>query len=712
MYDGPTDEFLVRETGIMVQVPELWGHFFIGRTKEGFSLNKVMVGYAGWTMERTMMNDAIPILADGIKWLGWLPKQRILWNLGAYGDFFSEGQGFSTYDNQYVARVGWLPIMSEEKRTLLHVGVSARYGKANEGKLKLRARPEAFPADYFVDTGDFACEDTKMLGFEAYYRPGPLLVGTEYFIQWANAPESGNPVSHGGEVAVTYLLTGETRAYNTRGGFFNQVSPATSVFQRRPRRLGGGVSRLLHRPRQRRAPGREVLEDHADGELAPVGPRPAGAHLRLRQAGSLQPERRHALLPEPHPAAALGAIHEHASLPPAPPGAGRSSSSSRLAGGAHAAPPTGKPLMIVLPPEALATAVGANGFVVAGTFFNGGGFHWMPTGGVVAIGGLERRRRQPGREGDRRQRARCQSAQAGRDLDRRHELAAAGLGRARPRPCDLLISSSFGTNDDGRVVVGLAWDGCSYARAFRWEESTGMVDLGSLGGESTRANGVSGDGRVVIGWEQHATGFRQAAKWVDRREELIRPGALLGEAHATNRDGSIIVGGGCTSRGRRPAHGVDVDPGGGREVFPGHAAIVGAGRAVQRVDAGPQRRRPRDRRRPVLRPRRGVGGVVRRRALPPARLPARQRRARRLRGLGQHRLHPGRVAPTGARWSATGPGPARSRASWSCCRSWASDEAAAHAAPGARRAAPPSRRASSWSCAAATRRPAASRPAP
>ena len=72
-----------------------------------------------------------------------------------------------------------------------------------------------------------------------------------------------------------------------------------------------------------------------------------------------------------------------------------------------------------------------------------------------------------------------------------------------------------------------------------------MVDLGSLGGESTRANAVSADGRVVVGWEQHATGFRQAAKWVDGREELIRPAGLLGEAHATNRDGSLIVGGGC-----------------------------------------------------------------------------------------------------------------------------------------------------------------------
>ena len=31
-----------------------------------------MIGYAGWTMERATISDAIiPILADGIKWLGY-----------------------------------------------------------------------------------------------------------------------------------------------------------------------------------------------------------------------------------------------------------------------------------------------------------------------------------------------------------------------------------------------------------------------------------------------------------------------------------------------------------------------------------------------------------------------------------------------------------------------------------------------------------------
>src|SRR5688572_8483152 len=112
MYDGNTGKWLVRETGLMIGVPELWGNFFIGRTKEGFSLNKVMNGYAGWTMERQMAIDVIPILADGVKWMGYLPKQRILWNLGIYNDFVSHSQSFSTYSWQFAARIGWLPIHS------------------------------------------------------------------------------------------------------------------------------------------------------------------------------------------------------------------------------------------------------------------------------------------------------------------------------------------------------------------------------------------------------------------------------------------------------------------------------------------------------------------------------------------------------------------------------------------------------------------------
>ncbi len=233
LYDTPTQKFLFRETGVMIAVPELLGYVFVGRTKEGFSLNKVMVGYAGWTQERATISDAtIPILADGIKFLGWAPRQHLLWNVGVFGDKFSEGQSFSTYERQVVGRFAWVPLVSED--SVLHIGTSLRHGTTEDGMLQLRSRPEAFPAPYFVDTGKFPAKSTNTYEIEEYYRPGPFLFGSEYFLQQVNSPEKGNPTFHGGDVVATWLITGEIRPYNTRGGFFDMVSPERPVFQGGP----------------------------------------------------------------------------------------------------------------------------------------------------------------------------------------------------------------------------------------------------------------------------------------------------------------------------------------------------------------------------------------------------------------------------------------------------------------------------------------------
>jgi len=236
MYDAPTNSWLVRQSGVIIAFPELLGHLFIGRSKEGFSLNKVMTGYDGWTMERATMNDAtVPLLADGIKWLGYYPKHGILWNLGYFNDIFSKGQSFSSYSSQEVARIAWLPIRSvSDTHSLLHVGINLRYGKPSENKLQLRSRPEAFPAPYFVDTGKFAATATFMAGPEVYYRHRNWLFGSEYWIQKVDSPSTHHPLFNGGDVAATWIITGETRTYNTVGGFFRAVAPARPVFQGGP----------------------------------------------------------------------------------------------------------------------------------------------------------------------------------------------------------------------------------------------------------------------------------------------------------------------------------------------------------------------------------------------------------------------------------------------------------------------------------------------
>jgi phosphate-selective porin OprO and OprP len=233
MYDGPNHQWLMRQTGVMIAVPELWGHFFIGRSKEGFSLNKVMVGYDGWTMERSTMNDAsIPILADGIKWLGYSPKRKFLWNLGYFNDILSKGQGYSTYSSQEDARFALLPILNDS--TVLHLGVNLRHGKPVDNQLRLRSRPEAFPAPYFVNTDSFQSDSTRMAGYEAYYRRSRWLFGSEYWWVNASSDTERDPVFHGGDVAVTYLFNDATRVYNTVGGYFRAPSPKRTVFDGGP----------------------------------------------------------------------------------------------------------------------------------------------------------------------------------------------------------------------------------------------------------------------------------------------------------------------------------------------------------------------------------------------------------------------------------------------------------------------------------------------
>jgi phosphate-selective porin OprO/OprP len=132
-------------------------------------------------------------------------------------------------DHEQVARVGWLPIRADKGHTLLHHGVSLRHGTPENRQLRLRSRPESFQAPYVVDTGVFAAEGINMSGLEAYYRSGPLLLGSEIFIQNVDSVSTGNPQFNGGEVFVTWNVTGETRPYKPAGGYFMAVSPSRPV---------------------------------------------------------------------------------------------------------------------------------------------------------------------------------------------------------------------------------------------------------------------------------------------------------------------------------------------------------------------------------------------------------------------------------------------------------------------------------------------------
>ncbi len=234
MYDGGTEDWHFRQTGLMFAVPEIRSNFFIGRTKEGYSQYKYMVGYDIWTIERSPFLDAfIPILGDGIKWIFDMPKRHLMLQLAWFGDALSENEKFALYDNQFVGRLVYLPVVTP-KGPLVHLAVMGRIVEPDEGQFRAKSKPEAYLTPNFIDTGTYPSEHAKTLGFEAFFRRGPWLVGGEYGWQWMDAPTVGNPMYHGGNIAVSWLVTGETRGYNVVSGYFKAVSPTRTIFEGGP----------------------------------------------------------------------------------------------------------------------------------------------------------------------------------------------------------------------------------------------------------------------------------------------------------------------------------------------------------------------------------------------------------------------------------------------------------------------------------------------
>ena len=113
---------------------------------------------------------------------------------------------------------------------MLHLAVMGRRGEPDEGRLQVKSRPEVYLAPFFIDTGSIESDLHTTTGFEAFYRKGSWLFGTEYNWQEVETLTGEKPVFHAGEAVATWIITGETRPYNASGAYFGMVSPEKSLF--------------------------------------------------------------------------------------------------------------------------------------------------------------------------------------------------------------------------------------------------------------------------------------------------------------------------------------------------------------------------------------------------------------------------------------------------------------------------------------------------
>ena len=183
---------------------------------------------------------------------------------------------------------------------------------------------------------------------------------------------------------------------------------------------------------------------------------------------------------------------------------------------AFAARASDKALLIELEQRsgALPGGVSASGAVVAGGLSSGGGFYWMPTTGVIYIGGLGAT--SVSRDG---------STIVGTALDSRGIQAAIWLRAAEWRllgsfgpgaaSCGASLSSATDTSSDGRVVVGLGVEWVQHRACL----PVGRVDRHGGPREFRRRTGQSRGRRV---------GRRQGRGRPPGGRDRLHPGRAVG----------------------------------------------------------------------------------------------------------------------------------------------------------------------------------------
>ncbi len=113
--------------------------------------------------------------------------------------------------------------------------------------------------------------------------------------------------------------------------------------------------------------------------------------------------------------------------------------------------------------------------------------------------------------------------------------------------------SANAVNATGTVIVGATGSNASQ-RAFRWEAGSGLQDLGDLGGALTIAWGVNDDGSVVVGQSDNVSAVRRAFRWTSAlgMQDLGSLGVGGSSvASAVSGDGAVVVGSSASVNGAR-----------------------------------------------------------------------------------------------------------------------------------------------------------------
>jgi len=201
----------------------------VGKQKEPISMER-LAALSFWPMQEraTVLDALLPARNVGVTLSGTGLDRRMTWAGGVFNDWFDAGQSFSESSNQFVGRTTWLPFISADESSLVHLGFGVRYTDGRE-KLRYRTTPEFNQSPIFVDTDLLDADNAMTYNPEVSWRMGPFWLSSEAVLKDVSARQLDNPLFHGYHVTGSWSLTGEMRPYNRRSGVFGQLPVAKPV---------------------------------------------------------------------------------------------------------------------------------------------------------------------------------------------------------------------------------------------------------------------------------------------------------------------------------------------------------------------------------------------------------------------------------------------------------------------------------------------------
>lgn len=188
---------------------------------EPFSMSELMNNNHLHFMEKAGVTSFTPVYNMGVCFDRTLADKRATVSAGVFRDTDETGRLVSNDGYHTTGRVTALPLMSDDKSRLLHLGASGSL-QTRSAPFRAKGRPGSRIAPVLVDTGDVEADEAVLTGLNGPFWPAPSRSMASGFVRtWTD----GDPQFSSWYAEMAWLITGEIRPYNETGGFLGRPKP-------------------------------------------------------------------------------------------------------------------------------------------------------------------------------------------------------------------------------------------------------------------------------------------------------------------------------------------------------------------------------------------------------------------------------------------------------------------------------------------------------